>query len=224
MSFHDFRIALIDGDAAIRAGRRLMLDAQSDMKVVYEEADAALALGQVPDLLVDVLIIDHRLKGLDGVSLARQLVGRYTSAGEAVPAIIITGSYFTFELLMASIRAGATELVTQDSPGDELLAAIRKSGRSMADVKLNPFKKFLDSNPYEPLADAAYLSKVSYLDSVEREILDAIGDAKEIQEVSAMLGISATAIREAIDVLLQKFGCATIEQLYLLIRDSRRDG
>ncbi|MEN9749081.1 MAG: hypothetical protein RL149_159 [Actinomycetota bacterium] len=221
---HDFRIALIDGDAAIRAGRRLMLDSQPDMKVVYEQSDAAVALAQVPDLLLDVLVIDHRLKGLDGVTLARRLVELYTAVNDRVPAIIITGSYFTFELLMASIRGGATELVTQDSPSEELLLAIRKSRRSMADVKLTPFKNFLDRNEYAPEPDPSYLLKVSYLDAVEREVLDAIARAADIQEISEMIGLSQFAIRDLVDQLLRKFGCATIEQFYLLIRDSQRDG
>lgn len=221
---HDFRIALIDGDAAIRVGRRLLLDSQPDMKVVYEQSDAALALEQVPDLLVDVLVIDHRLKGLDGVTLARKLVELYTAVNDRVPAIVITGSYFTFELLMASIRGGATELVTQDSPSEELLLAIRKSRRSMADVKLAPFKNFLDTNEYLPEPDPSYLLKVSYLDSVEREVLDAIAKAADIQSIAEMIGLSHVAIRDLVDQLLKKFGCATIEQFYLLIRDSQRDG
>ena len=68
MSEHDFRIALIDGDPAIRAGRRLLLDSQPDMKVVYEQSQAAGALLEVGDLLIDVLIIDHRLQGIDGAA------------------------------------------------------------------------------------------------------------------------------------------------------------
>ncbi len=112
------------------------------MQVVYEESQALQALETVPDLLVDAIVIDHRLQGMDGVSLAKELVARISAQAQRIPAVIITGSYFTFELLMASIRAGATELVTQDSPASELLDAIRKSRRSQADVKLKPFADF----------------------------------------------------------------------------------
>lgn len=224
MSGHDFRIALIDGDPAIRSGRRLLLDSQADMKVVYEQSHANLALVEVPDLLVDVLIIDHRLQGIDGVTLARQLVELFSTAGQRVPAVIITGSYFTLELLMASIRAGATELVTQDSPTEELLAAIRKSRRSMADVSLKSFKQFLDSSDYQPEPDVAYLLKHSLLNNEEREILEQIADARDIDEIAEQLGLARTRIRELVDSLLRAFGCATIEQFYLVLRDSRRNG
>jgi DNA-binding NarL/FixJ family response regulator len=224
MTGHDFRVALIDGDPAIRAGRRLLLDSQDDMKVVYEQSQANLALDEVPDLLVDVLIIDHRLQGIDGVTLAKQLVEIFSTNGQAVPAVIVTGSYFTFELLMASIRAGATELVTQDSPAEELLVAIRKSRRSMADVKLKAFKDFLDSRDYQPEPDVTYLLKLSFLSSEERELLDEIAEARDIDQIAEQLGLARTRIRELVDGLLRAFGCATIEQFYLLLRDSRRNG
>jgi len=101
-----FRIALVNGDAAIRAGKRLLIDSQADMKVVYEESIAAKALEVLPELLVDVVVIDHRLQGMDGVSLSKQLIARLSASEQRLPTIVITGAYFTSELLMASIRAG----------------------------------------------------------------------------------------------------------------------
>lgn len=221
---NDFRIALVDGDAAIRSGRRLLLDSQQDMQVVYEESQAAVALETLPDLLVDAIIIDHRLQGIDGVTLAKDLVARMSAQEQVIPAIIITGSYFTFELLMASIRAGATELVTQDSPASNLLEAIRKSRRAMADVKLKPFADFLDANDYEPVASADYLLKLSRLDAEEREIVEALSDARELDSLTANLGLSRGRVRELLESTMRIFECATIEQLYLLIRDSSRSG
>ena len=220
----DFRVALIDGDAAIRSGRRLLLDSQDDIQVVYEESKAALALEKVPDLLVDAIVIDHRLQGMDGVSLAKELVARISAQAQRIPAVIITGSYFTFELLMASIRAGATELVTQDSPAVELLNAIRKSRRLMADVKLAPFAEFLDANPYEPVVSVDYLMNLALLTEIEREIIDALRFTKDLEQVAEHLGLSRSKVRELLENIMRTFGCATIEQLYLVIRDSSKSG
>lgn len=224
MSNHDFRIALIDGDPAVRSGKRLLLDSQPDMKVVYEQSQAKIAIEELPEQLIDVLIIDHRLQGIDGVSFARNLVEKLTLLEQRLPAIIITGSYFTFELLMASIRAGATELVTQDSPSSELLDAIRKSRRVMADVKLKPFMNFLDSRDYLAEPDVNYLLKLKSLSVEERELLDLLGEARDIDEIAEELGLARVRIREMVDEVIRSFGCATIEQLFLLIRDSRKNG
>lgn len=219
-----FRVALIDGDAAIRAGRRLLLDSQDDMQVVYEESIAAKALEKVPDLLVDVIVIDHRLQGMDGVSLAKELVARISSQSQRVPAVIITGSYYTFELLMASIRAGATELVTQDSPASELLEAIRKSRRSVVDVKLGPFAAFLDANDYLPEVNSAYLMTLATLNAEQRELVDSLILGLDIEQLAQNLDLSRTRVRELVESTMRAFGCATIEQLYLLLRDSSKSG
>jgi len=219
-----FRIALIDGDSAIRAGRRLLIDSQDDMRVVYEESVAMVALEKVPELLVDVIVIDHRLQGMDGVSLAKELVERISSQAQRVPAVVITGSYYTFELLMASIRAGATELVTQDSPASELLDAIRKSRRSIVDVKIKPFLQFLDSNEYSPVVNPNYLLTISQLTSEQRELVDLLALGHDIDQLALNLDLARTRVRELLEECLRAFGCATIEQLYLLIRDSSKSG
>jgi DNA-binding NarL/FixJ family response regulator len=219
-----FRIALINGDAAIRAGKRLLIDSQADMKVVYEESIAAKALEVLPELLVDVVVIDHRLQGMDGISLSKQLIARLSAAEQRLPTIVITGAYFTSELLMASIRAGATELVTQDASSADLLDAIRKSRRNMVDVKLKPFADFLDTTAYEPVIAVDYLLNLAQLSVEEKELVEAVALAEDLDEIAKHLGLSRSRIRELLENTMRTFGCATIEQLYLVIRDSSKRG
>jgi len=182
-----FRIALVNGDAAIRAGKRLLIDSQADMKVVYEESIAAKALEVLPELLVDVVVIDHRLQGMDGVSLSKQLIARLSASEQRLPTIVITGAYFTSELLMASIRAGATELVTQDASSADLLHAIRKSRRSMVDVKLKPFADFLDTTDYVPVVAVDYLLNLAQLSVEEKELVEAVALAEDLDEIAKHL-------------------------------------
>jgi DNA-binding NarL/FixJ family response regulator len=219
-----FRIALINGDEAIRAGKRLLIDSQEDMKVVYEESIAAKALEVLPELLVDVVVIDHRLQGMDGVSLSKQLIARLSASEQRLPTIVITGAYFTSELLMASIRAGATELVTQDASSADLLDAIRKSRRSMVDVKLKPFADFLDTTDYLPVVAVDYLLNLAQLSAEEKELVEALALAEDLDEIAKHLGLSRSRIRELLENTMRTFGCATIEQLYLVIRDSSKRG
>ena len=219
-----FRIALVNGDAAIRAGKRLLIDSQADMKVVYEESIAAKALEVLPELLVDVVVIDHRLQGMDGVSLSKQLIARLSASEQRLPTIVITGAYFTSELLMASIRAGATELVTQDASSADLLDAIRKSRRSMVDVKLKPFADFLDATDYVPVVAVDYLLNLAQLSAEEKELVDAVALAEDLDEIAKHLGLSRSRIRELLENTMRTFGCATIEQLYLVIRESSKRG
>jgi DNA-binding NarL/FixJ family response regulator len=194
------------------------------MKVVYEESIAAKALEVLPELLVDVVVIDHRLQGMDGVSLSNQLIARLSASEQRLPTIVITGAYFTSELLMASIRAGATELVTQDASSADLLDAIRKSRRNMVDVKLKPFADFLDTTAYEPVVAVDYLLNLARLSAEEKELVDAVALAEDLDEIAKHLGLSRSRIRELLENTMRTFGCATIEQLYLAIRDSSKRG
>ena len=194
------------------------------MKVVYEESIAAKALEVLPELLVDVVVIDHRLQGMDGVSLSKQLIARLSASEQRLPTIVITGAYFTSELLMASIRAGATELVTQDASSADLLDAIRKSRRNMVDVKLKPFADFLDTTAYEPVVAVDYLLNLAQLSAEEKELVDALALAEDLDEIVKNLGLSRSRIRELLENTMRTFGCATIEQLYLVIRDSSKRG
>ena len=194
------------------------------MHVVYEESVASKALEKVPDLLVDVIVIDHRLQGMDGVSLAKELVARISAQAQSIPAVVITGSYYTFELLIASIRAGATELVTQDSPASELLEAIRKSRRSLVDVKLGPFAAFLDANEYSPEVSPNYLMTLAALNAEQLELVDWLSLGHDIEQLAQNLDLSRTRVRELLESTMRAFGCATIEQLYLVIRDSSKSG
>ena len=194
------------------------------MKVVYEESIAAKALEVLPELLVDVVVIDHRLQGMDGVSLSKQLIARLSASEQRLPTIVITGAYFTSELLMASIRAGATELVTQDASSADLLDAIRKSRRNMVDVKLKPFADFLDTTAYEPVVAVDYLLNLAQLSAEEKEMVEALALAEDLDEIAKNLGLSRSRIRELLENTMRTFGCATIEQLYLVIRDSSKRG
>lgn len=194
------------------------------MKVVYEESIAAKALEVLPELLVDVVVIDHRLQGMDGVSLSKQLIARLSASEQRLPTIVITGAYFTSELLMASIRAGATELVTQDASSADLLDAIRKSRRNMVDVKLKPFADFLDTTDYVPVVAVDYLLNLAQLSAEEKELVEAVALAEDLDEIAKHLGLSRSRIRELLEKTMRTFGCATIEQLYLVIRDSSKRG
>ena len=215
-----FRIALVDGDDAIRSGLRLMLDSQPDIQVVYEESLAENLLQTLPDLLVDTVVINHRLPGVDGVTLTKQLVELIAGSQNRVPAFIVTGSFYTYELFVAAMRAGASDVVTQDGSASNLLDSIRNSRRTMAEVDLSKFANFLDANNFKPEPDASYLLKLANLSQTEKDVLDLFSRVRSIDQIATELNLPRHEIREHIENILASFGCATIEQLYLMCRDS----
>lgn len=118
------RVALLDGDKNIRAGRRMILDAQPSVQIVFEEESADTALRKIPDLLVDVLIVDQRLVAFGGFQLLRQLDDIYHSKGEQRPRTIVTGAYRTDEFTAACEAFSVDRSITTEDSAEDLLRAL----------------------------------------------------------------------------------------------------
>jgi len=214
------RVALIDGDPNIRAGRRLMIDSQENFHLVYEESDAEVALHRIPELLIDVLVIDHRLKGFDGLQLANQLVEAYSLKHELCPSIIITGTYATPELVLAAIRCGASDVVTQDAPMSELLRAMNNTQASELLADFSSFDAVLNHADYSPKPDPLFLLRRSQLIGEQKSFLDLIEAAKSLEVARSRTDLNRFDFRRLLNELLVSLHLATPEQLYLALHDA----
>ncbi len=122
-----FRVAILDGDPLIIAGKRLLIDSQPDLLIVYEQASALKAIEELPELLIDVILIDQRLRGLDGVATATALAKAYIDSDQKVPAMILSAPYASVELEQNAVAAGISAVVTVESEPAFLLEAIRRA-------------------------------------------------------------------------------------------------
>jgi DNA-binding NarL/FixJ family response regulator len=215
------RVALIDGDEAIRAGRRLMIESQDNLKLIFEESDSHYALAKIPDLLVDVVVIDHRLKGFDGIELSSRLVSAFSEKSEPSPTIIVTGSYATPELVMAAIRCGASDVVTQDAPMSELLRAINNSKAKKTYYDFSSFDEILNHADYKPKTDPVFVLRRSQLNDIEKRILVLLDSGLQFQEVCIALEKSQIQFEKLLEDLLINLHFATYEQLYLALHDAK---
>jgi DNA-binding NarL/FixJ family response regulator len=215
------RVALIDGDVAIRAGRRLMIDSQVNLQLVYEESEAQVALEKVPELLVDVIVIDHRLKGFDGLQLAKKLVDAFSDKGEPTPTIVITGAYATPELVLAAIRCGASDVVTQDAPLAELLTAIKNSESSKHLADFSTLAEVLNHSNYAPQPDPLFILRRSQLGELEKLVLQKLDEGLVLAQVSKEINLSDDEFRDLLLRIQIQLHVATQEQLLLALHDGR---
>lgn len=211
------RIGLIDADTDIRFGRRMLIDSQDDCKVVFEEENGAEALLRAPEALIDVLVIDHRVRGMDGIALVEKLIPLYHQENNKVPSIILTGPYFSYELLLAAIAAGATDLVTLDSTSAELLKAIRSASVSEDVLDFESLRGLMSRAKGAEFDVPDILVKLGTLDDREIAVLEAFKSAKDDDAISEQLGIPKYRVRKAIKVILEKCSLATRAQLFLAI-------
>ena len=217
---NELRIGLIDGDEDIRFGRRQIIDSQSDLRVVLEDGGLQSALSRVPEALIDVLVIDHRLHGGDGISLATELIRIMLADGAKVPAIVMTGAYFSDELQLASMRAGAADLVTLDGSPEDLLRAIRSSASKDDQPDYVELRKFLDRMRHSQIASPDFLLKLGDLTEKEKWVLDLFAAGIPQDEVALELDTPKYRVRQILQSAQRKCGFATLTQLFLALYES----
>ena len=211
------RIGLIDADADIRFGRRMLIDSQDDCKVVFEEENAGDALVRAPEALIDVLVIDHRVRGLDGIALVEKLIPLYHEANSDVPSIILTGPYFSYELLLASIAAGATDLVTLDSESGELLKAIRSSVANEDVLDFDSLRSLVSRAKGVEFDVPDILVKLGTLDEKEAATLEQFKAGLDDDAIARAIDVPKYRVRQAMKSILAKCSLATRAQLFLAI-------
>lgn len=211
------RIGLVDADADIRFGRRMLIDSQSDCKVVFEEENGADALVRAPDALIDVLVIDHRVRGLDGITLVEKLIPLYHASNSKVPAIILTGPYFSYELLLLAIASGATDLVTLDSTSEELLKSIRSSVANQDTLDFDALRGLVARAKGIEFSVPDILVKLGTLDEKEAAVLSSFQAGLSDDEIALEIDTPKYRVRKAMKSILEKCSLATRAQLFLAV-------
>ena len=216
----DLRIGLIDGDDDIRFGRRQIIDSQLDLKVVLEDSAVDTSYARVPDALIDVLVIDHRLRGGDGIALATKLIAKYLSDDAKIPAIVMTGAYFSDQLKLASMRAGAADLVTQDQLPESLLRAIRVSATRQDQPNYAKLREFLDLMHHPKVGSPEFMLNLGDLNEKEKWVLDLFSQGVPQDEVAAQLEAPKYRVRQILESAQRKCGFATLTQLFFALYES----
>ena len=117
------RVLIADDQALVRAGFRMILDAEDDLEVVGEAADGLEAVEQAKRLSPDVVLMDIRMPELDGIEATRRVVA---AAGDDAPVRVIMLTTFDLnEYVYEALRAGASGFLLKDAPAEQLVAGIR---------------------------------------------------------------------------------------------------
>jgi DNA-binding NarL/FixJ family response regulator len=114
------RVLIADDQGLVRAGFRMILKAESDIQVVGEAADGAEAVARADRFAPDVVLMDIRMPGVDGIEATRRIVAR-----EGAPRVLVLTTFDGDEYIYSALRAGASAFLLKDAPEHQLLAAIR---------------------------------------------------------------------------------------------------
>ena len=208
---HDgpIRLFLVDDQELVRAGFRMVLDAQADMTVVGEAGDGLAALDAIEATRPDVVLMDIRMPRLDGVETTKRLQER----GEAARVLVLT-TFDLDEYVFAALKAGASGFLLKDAGPAELLAAIRAV--HAGDAAMAPsttrrmLERFVPDLPDEGAESAAAAqrrtaaSRLAPLTEREREVLEAVGRGLTNTEIAAELFLAEATVKTHIGRVLHK--------------------
>ena len=194
------RLLLVDDEAMVRAGLRLILESEADLRVVGEAADGLDALSAAKDLRPDVILMDVRMPRMDGVEACRRLVEDHGAK------VVILTTFDLDEHLFASIRAGASGFLLKASPPDELVAAVRAAyvGNALIEPKMT--KRLLEEFARSPhhRDQRAARDRVSELTERELEVLQEVARGLSNSEIGDRLFIGEATVKTHLTHILTK--------------------
>jgi len=210
------RILLVDDQELVRAGFRMVLDAQPDMDVVGEAGDGLAAVELLATTPADVAVMDVRMPRLDGIEATR----RICQAAER-PRVLMLTTFDLDEYAYAALKAGASGFLLKDVPPAELLFGIRAVDSGDAVVAPSMTRRLIDRfAPLFPAGDAPGPPALGSLTSREREVLAHVAQGLSNSEIAARLFVSEATVKTHVGRVLAKLGLRDRVQAVVLAYES----
>ena len=196
------RVVLVDDQELVRSGLRRILRRRDGFEIVAECADGADLPGVLDEHEVDVVLMDLRMREVDGITATRRLAER----DDAPPVLVLT-TFDDDEMLSGALRAGAAGFLLKDSSADDLIRAVRTvaAGDSWLDpaVTGRVLTSYRRSSPAEPsAAEVAHET----LTARELEVLLAMAAGRSNPEIAGMLFISELTVKSHVGRIFTKLG------------------
>ncbi len=205
------RVLLVDDDPLVRAGLRLMLRSAPDIAVVGEAADGAAAITAAAELAPDVVLMDIRMPGTDGVTATAQITRAELTAAQSptaeltkAPRVVALTTFDADELVRQAITAGAVGYLVKDTPPGEIISAIRAVAAGHG---------VLSPAVTRPLLDLVHEASAG---EQSKPGLDATN-----AEIARQLYVSAATVKATVSRILTKLELDNRVQIAVVVRGSR---
>ncbi len=214
------RILLVDDDPLVRAGLSLMLSGSDRLKVVGEAGDGAEGVEAVATLGPDVVLMDIRMPGLDGLSAIERLRER----GVDTPVIVLTTFDADDEVLRA-LRGGAAGFLLKDTPPADIVRAIERVAEG--DPMLSPaiVRRLIAQVKDDPAAERRARARrlLDELTDRERDVAEAVAEGLSNAEIGEQLHLAVASVKAIVSRVLLKLEASNRVQVALLVRDASDD-
>lgn len=213
------RVLLVDDDAIVRAGLRLMLGGAPDIEVVAEAADGA----QVPALVAahrpELVLMDIRMPGVDGLAAAAALRSQ-----SGAPEVLILTTFHTDAHVLAALRAGAAGFLLKDTPPRDIVTAIRTA--AAGDPVLSPAvtRRLIEQvagGSGQDARAAAARARLGLLGQRERAVAMAVGRGRSNAAIAQELHLALPTVKTHVSRILTRLDLNNRVQIALLVHDAQ---
>ncbi|MGW7682906.1 response regulator [Kribbella sp. NPDC054772] len=210
-------VLIVDDQPLHRLGLRILLESVDETQVAGEAGSGSEAVRRTAELHPDVVLMDIRMPGMDGIEATRQIV----ASGNRSRVLVLT-TFDLDEYAHAALRAGASGFLLKDARPDELLGGIRAVAAGDAIIAPAMTRRLLDSYAHRlPRADRDHDdAKVRALTDREREILIAIAQGWTNPEIAERLHLSESTVKTHVGRVLAKIGARDRVQAVIFAYDA----
>jgi len=215
------RVLLVDDDPLVRAGLRLMLRSAPDIDVAGEAADGAAAITAAAELAPDVVLMDIRMPGTDGVRATAAITSAAAAAG---PRVVALTTFDADDLVRQAIAAGAVGYLVKDTPPAEIISAVRAvaAGQGvLSPAVTGPLLDQMRDAAAAPPAAGPSRPGLDVLTERERAVALAVTDGATNAEIARQLYVSAATVKATVSRILAKLELDNRVQLAVVVRSSR---
>ncbi|HLU45569.1 MAG TPA: response regulator transcription factor [Natronosporangium sp.] len=195
------RVVLVDDQALVRAGFRMVLDYADDITVVGEAGDGAEAVRLLRTVAADVVVMDIRMPVLDGVAATRQIC-----AAGPTPRVLVLTTFDTDEDAFAALQAGASGFLLKNVPPEELLTAIRVVASGDAVVAPRITRRLLDRFAGQLTAARTAGPEQAGLTEREQQVLRLVAQGLSNAEIADRLTVAEATVKTHVGRILSKLG------------------
>ena len=211
------RIVLADDQALIREGFRAILQKQKDLVVVGEAADGADAVALARRLHPDIVLMDIRMPGLDGIAATGQICA---DPALAATKVIVVTTYEIDEYIYAALRAGASGFLLKNLEPDDLRRAVTVVAGGEALLAPSVTRRLIEQFAERPERAPEYQSRLATLTEREREIAALAGKGLSNLEIASRLSISPATAKTHVSRAMYKLDARDRAQLVVFAYDS----
>jgi DNA-binding NarL/FixJ family response regulator len=206
-------VVIADDQTLVRAGFRVLVELASDMEALGEAADGAEAIGLVQLHHPDVVLMDVRMPGLDGIEATRQIKG---DAATAATKVLILTTFDLDEYVYAALRAGASGFLLKDTSPEKLLEAIRVVAEGEALLAPTITRRLIEAFAARTEPTMVASGALDILTNREREVLREVARGLSNAELAERLHMSMATAKTHVSRILAKLGARDRAQLVVM--------